>query len=177
MKLLTKVFGAWKQVRRVFVKQSGIWKPVKSAWIKQAGAWKQFYAAFTQVAIPTVLWTPGNGGADAARVEVPAGVDVPDNGGFLFRLHQGIIYWGPDMDWVEGWSYSLLYRTGTNPTWDGPLKVTNVTTGVSLTLPKLNALQWTLILDSPQSGDHNYPDPNVNWIRAGATDTFRIERA
>lgn len=39
-KTYTKVAGAWRELKDVFVKSSGAWSPSKKVWVKVAGAWQ-----------------------------------------------------------------------------------------------------------------------------------------
>jgi hypothetical protein len=115
----------------------------------------------------------GYPGADYVYAYPPA--NSLDHGGTMDYLLKQVSWGGPDGNWTYGFYYSLYFKAaGAAPSWAGSLKVTNVTTGVSLILPKIGARAWQLYKSAP--GLHDL-DPNENWCRMGRNDQFSIEEA
>lgn len=183
MKALTKVGAAWKQVRRIFIKQGTTWKPVKRAFVKVSGVWKQFYAAGTSFAIP--IGTPGANGAypEGFSGLVANFTPVPDpvTGGsiyYMLRNYQSAGQGQDALQIISGWGHQVTVQG--LPTYFGPLKVTNLNTGVSLTLlnPGGGNPTWSLSTTNPdQAGNPHAIDPAAGWMRPNSNDTFLFERA
>ncbi|TSP14054.1 hypothetical protein [Cupriavidus campinensis] len=132
-------------------------------------------SASTEVNMSTVMWIadPWNGASDPESSQAVASPTVPDHGGQLQQVSMTTSYYGPDDQWKSGWTYSLGYTSA--PSYAGPLRVTNVNTGVSLVLSKVGPSAWRYVVTNSSA---NTPvDPNKNWIRQGAHDLFRIEEA
>lgn len=182
MKALTKVSGAWKQVRRMFVKQAGAWKPVKRAFVKISGAWKQFYVSGTIVVFPTgpaqsnPAYPEGFTGLVVNMTPVPeaaAGADVY----YMLRNYQNGGTGQDGLAIISGWGHQINYN-GT-PTYSGPLRVTNLNTGVAITLtnPGGGNPSWTLYMTNPDpNGNPHAIDPYAGWMRPNANDSFLFER-
>lgn len=180
MKTLIKVLGAWKQAKKVFLKQAGVWKPVRRVFVKVAGIWEMTYQFILSVAIPASPYqTDATYPNNIRWATAPSSaVYDPAVGANLQQLQwiangEGVAQDGFQV--ISGWTFTILY-SGT-PTWLGIIRVTNVTTGVSVDIPYNSGTQWRLIVPAPNYlVDEHQVNPKQDWIRASVTDTFTFER-
>jgi hypothetical protein len=183
MKFLTKNSNIWKTVDRLFVKISDVWKPAKAIWFKNAGNWVKIYSSGFSVtaAIPTIGWNVWANGprprGQSANGDAWPTAQAP-------VTYRGVTVQGLDYRISESndhqvlwWTYFIFFNTA--PVWTGDIKVTNVTTGISVVMQKANATEWTTIFNNNSVPYDPDPDnPRDLWIRnIPAVDVFKIEDA
>jgi hypothetical protein len=178
MKFLTKNVNLWKTVDRLFVKIANAWKPATAVWFKQAGAWIKIYSSVFSIQFPitTQGWNydPANGQSIGGDVALVNGLLYFYRGG---QFH--VIAWAitGSITNITGYLYQLVFDSP--PTWTGSIKITNINTGVSITLPKLNATTWQTTYPNDSSPHVPVPvNPREQFIRnMPAEDTYKLEDA
>ncbi|BAQ02588.1 hypothetical protein AVU38_gp060 [Ralstonia phage RSL2] len=183
MQALAKISGAWKNVKQIFINQAGSWKQVKQGWIKVDGVWKQFYSAFTPVqatgSIATYQKSQYNNSVENGLTLLqPAGTLF--SGFALSYLVMGITYDSTSKTKIINYAFGLYFDTsGPQPTGIGNIKVTNLTTGIAMTLsPEPTASPWLWSYYWPNNTGQNYPDnPYDSWIENNSTDVFQFDPA
>lgn len=170
-----KVAGVWKHVSQIFIKQSGVWKTVTQGYIKSGGVWKLFYVLGLRLTATNWLLSSHNSSYDYVECYL-SGLNIADHGGVLYDLYMSQDYDSSDENLVVSWSYRLMYDSGQPaPSLTGNVKVTNLSTGVAVTLP--NSGDPRTFFLQITNGAGGYPNnPNDGWIRSGS-DLFKIEQA
>lgn len=179
MKFFTKVSDAWKLGKKIFVRQNGAWKEVTKAFVKQGGAWKQFYTKVvnTFFATTTNHTTLPSGTTQSASASVSP--SFPDHGGQIYFIYVTTVLSNNGQDYPSQWQYYLLYdQTAPPPNYAGNLRLTNVSSGVTMVLSKTsgNNFSWQLFVDT-NSTNPNTLNPYEGIVRNGATDLFKVEEA
>lgn len=176
MQALAKISGTWKIVRQIFVKQGGVWKTVKQGYIKSGGVWKLFFTLGFTAQPQSFVLSSHAASTDLAEISL-TGMGVTDHGALLSDLFMSQNYDSGDENSVTSWTYRMMYDSSSAPpSWSGNLKVTNLSSGISVTLsPTADPRTW--LLQIPSDGSQTYPvSPYDKWIR-DSMDTYSISEA
>lgn len=182
MNLLTKLSGAWKQVRRIHIKQAGAWKHVRKVFVKVAGVWKLTYADGVIVSLTTYYWTDSTkrSGPVAAMARIVPSVPLPIQGnlGYISEIQMQEQYDFPVAGQTNTFVFTIVFdNTKPLPIGSNPIRVTNLVTGISLVT--YQTAPGDRFWQASVTGTGGYPPPP--WgdliVRNGVTDPFLFEYA
>lgn len=178
MNLLTKISGAWKQVKRIKVKQAGVWKNVRKVFVKVAGAWKLSYVAGQVVPFLTYNYQADaqNPGYTAiAQARVTPSVKSDQDIGWFTELQQQVVLNFP-VTQTASWMHTLIFDdTKPLPILANNIRVTNLVTGIAVVLAQNGPMSRFWQYNHINSAGGYPPNPLEGWVRNGVNDPFLIE--
>jgi hypothetical protein len=180
MQALIKKSGIWKNAKQLFVKQSGAWKTVKQGFVKVGGVWKQFYSTATQVVAKVVTYNQSahNNSAEYVLSNI-SGTGIQYKGYNLYILIQAASYTdGTDAE-IAYYTFGFYFdQNGPQPDVAvvGNIKITNLSSGISLVLTPDSSNGWLWSYQLPNNSGQNYPEnPYNNWLRNNTIDVIQFE--